>query len=129
MGYHLASSTGTTIVNSTGSGGESAFMQVGPLSTPVDAGIIIVLYLFSYIATATTLNVRITLRRAAGVTGALLTTLSDFVATAGQLVERSGLFVDTPSTSGPQTYALNVNNITTGAAAAFVEQQLFAFVL
>jgi len=117
------------IQNNTGAGGEQVFMQVGPLSSLADGSQIILLYLISYVPTATTLNVRVTLRRGTTIAGTLLTTLTDIVGTAGQLVERSGLFVDTPTTTAPQFYVLDVNNITTGAATVFTELQFFAFTL
>src|SRR6266404_7476721 len=106
MGFRFPSASAVVIQNNTGAGGEQVFMQVGPLSSLADGSQIILLYLISYVPTATTLNVRVTLRRGTTIAGTLLTTLTDIVGTAGQLVERSGLFVDTPTTTAPQFYVL-----------------------
>src|SRR5216684_9077673 len=123
MGFRLQSAPGVVIANSTGSGGEQVFMQLGPIG-PAAGSPVLLFYTISYVATAGALNVRISIRRGNGPAGVLILTLSDFVAVAGQLVERSGCMIDIPGAdSGGSLYSLDVNNITSGTGTVFAENQ------
>lgn len=104
-------------------------MQVGPLCAIADGSAILLLYLIAYTADVNTLNVRVRIRRGTGTGGTLLTTLTDSIATAGQLMERDGIFVDAPTTTAPQFYSLTLANITGGGAVGYTETQFFAMTL
>lgn len=129
MGFRTPSGIGALVLNSTGTGGETQLLVLGPLTPISDGQAIFLLFRAVYVSTATTLNVRMLIRRGSGVAGTLVATLTDLVSTAGQTVERIGIFADITGSTGPQQYSLNCSNITGGAATVFAELSFIAFTL